>query len=125
MDENVLLDAKSNTAVDCSAPQEACPTASFAEAVKSVNCGIATAARMPRMTITTTSSIKVNPFCNRSFISARSLSLSPARDAGLDRRHIVPGEIVVAESAICQEKQGCPRQTAWKLSESCMLHCQR
>ncbi len=66
--EAALFDAKRRTAVDCIAPQADWPTAVLAAADKSVNCGMATAARMPRMTITTTSSIKVKPFCNVRFI---------------------------------------------------------
>src|SRR3954468_999958 len=51
------------TACVCSAPQMPRATASLASRSELVNCGMATAARMPMTTMTTMSSMRVKPRC--------------------------------------------------------------
>jgi hypothetical protein len=67
-----FVEAYRITADDCNAPQAAWPTAVYALFVTAVNCGTAIAARMPIITMTTTSSIRVNPACAIRFIWSRS-----------------------------------------------------
>ena len=57
----VRVDAYRSTACEATAPQVASATAQRAQFDGSVNAGIATAARIPIRTMTTTSSISVNP----------------------------------------------------------------